>query len=200
MKKLTEEEFLKAELNMGIGFHNRSFVDLANSTASQLHWLKYDSVLDYGCGTGVYADAFMKHGKNVAAYDISTAHTEYIKQNAPHIKLCKRPFTTDLLVWIEVAEHMTDKEIDELMTTIRPKYILFSSTSQKTSRDEEWGHINVKEQSEWVKMFDGYGYSLMKEVASPTLWSKVFELKQEAPIVKETKKKKDGNTEQVVSE
>ncbi len=79
------------------------------------------------------------------------------------------------MLFIEVAEHMTDKELDKLFKSISPKYILFSSTSERTAWDLAWGHINVKEQSEWVKLFGSKGYKLVKETNVPTEWSKLFQ-------------------------
>jgi 2-polyprenyl-3-methyl-5-hydroxy-6-metoxy-1,4-benzoquinol methylase len=78
------------------------------------------------------------------------------------------------MLFIEVAEHMTDKELDKLFKSISPKYILFSSTSERTVWDMAWGHINVKEQNEWVTFFENKGYSLVKETNVPTQWSKLF--------------------------
>lgn len=181
MKKLNDAEFLQWELEMGIGFHNPGFIELANATARQLQDLDYKTVLDYGCGTGVYAAAFAEQGKDVTACDISAAHIEYIKQNAPQLKISKKPITADLLAWIEVAEHMTDKEIDKLLKAIEPRYILFSSTSQKTDQDEAWGHINIKEQDEWIRLLGTYGYQLKKHLAAPTQWAKLFEKTEPTP-------------------
>lgn len=176
--KLNDADFLKAELDMGIGFHNPGFIELAEGTVRQITDIPYQTVLDYGAGTGVYADAFSRAGKKVATFDISPAHREYIKKEAPHLTIAKKPITTDLLVWIEVAEHMTDDEIDKLLGSISPRFVLFSSTSGKTEWDEQWGHINIKDQQEWIALFEKYGYRLNRELGAPTPYSKLFEKKQ----------------------
>lgn len=173
--ELRDKDFLDWELKNGIGFHNPGFKELAKSTVRQLAELDYLTVFDYGCGTGVYADAFQKVGKAVAVWDLFPAHLEYVKKNAPELVIAKRPFTTDLLLWIEVAEHMTDVEIDNLLSKINPKYILFSSTSKRTEWDENWGHINIKEQADWIQLFSRYGYKLKRELSAPTAWAKLFE-------------------------
>lgn len=172
---ITDKEFLKKELGWGIGFHNPIFLNLATSTAEQLDF-EFKTVLDYGAGTGVYSDAFHKLGYDVSVFEIWKAHTDYIKENAPHLKIVKKPVTTDLMLFIEVAEHMTDKELDSLFSKIQPKYILFSSTSDTTDYDMEWGHINLKQQSEWVTYFNKLDYKLIKEYACPTPWTKLFKL------------------------
>jgi len=176
---ITEQEFLDTELAMGIGFHNPAFIDLCNSTASILKMLPdVKTVLDYGAGTGVYSKAFKDAGFEVYYFDIYKPHNEYIKKNAPTIKRLKKPITTDVMAFIEVAEHMTDKELDDLFNIISPTYILFSSTSNTAENDLEWGHINIKTQEDWIKFFDEKGYDYLTDTFKPTTWAKLF-LKKE---------------------
>ncbi len=171
---ITDKEFLKAELDMGISFDNPMFKSLAYHTAEQMKGLG-TSVLDYGAGTGVYADAFHQAGFNVVIWEKFEAHKEYISQKAPHLTIIDKPITTDIMAFIEVAEHMTDKELNALFKKIKPNYILFSSTSQRIPEwDESWGHINIKEQEEWDVFFAEKGYTIYKKVAMPTQWSKIY--------------------------
>jgi 2-polyprenyl-3-methyl-5-hydroxy-6-metoxy-1,4-benzoquinol methylase len=174
---ISPEQFLQTEITMGISFDNEQFVNLANYTAEQMKGYNITTVLDYGAGTGVYADAFHKLGFDVKCFEIWEAHQNYIKANAPHLEIISKPITTDLMLFIEVAEHMTDKEIKALFKKIKPKYILFSSTSEsKPGWDEQWGHINIKQQNEWVDMFFDFGYKLSKELSQPTTYTKLFEI------------------------
>ena len=122
--KITEEDFLKAELDVGIGFHNPYFVKLAEAVAEIVRPLG-STILDYGAGTGVYADAYHRAGMQTFVYEIFEPHRNYIKDNAPHLQIIDQPIQTDILSWIEVAEHMTDLEIGNLFKLIKPKYILF---------------------------------------------------------------------------
>ena len=172
-KMITEEAFLKAELDMGIGFHNPAFTNLAAEVAKMIRPYG-QSILDYGAGTGVYADAYHKAGMETYVYEIFESHKRYIRENASHLKIIDEPITTDVLSWIEVAEHMTDVEIDALLIKIKPKYILFSSTPEHTEWDYEWGHINICSHEEWVKMFEAYGYKLEQNLSLPTAWAKLF--------------------------
>jgi len=172
---ITEQQFLDTELAMGIGFHNPAFIDLCNSTAEIVKSLPdVKTILDYGGGTGVYSKAFQDAGFEVAYFDIFKPHNEYVKKNAPTITRAKKPITTDLMAFIEVAEHMTDEELENLFKQISPKYILFSSTSDKTDNDEEWGHINLKEQDEWIEFWKEKGYVFVANVYRPTPWAKLF--------------------------
>ena len=171
---ITDKEFLATELSMGIAFGNPQFEALTAMTADTVRGLGH-SLLDYGAGTGVYADAFHNAGFDVFIYEIFEAHREYIKANAPHLRIIDKPITTDIMAFIEVAEHMTDKELDALFKKIKPGYILFSSTSErKPGWDEQWGHINLKDQSDWDAYFLGKGYSIYKQLSVPTSWAKIY--------------------------
>jgi 2-polyprenyl-3-methyl-5-hydroxy-6-metoxy-1,4-benzoquinol methylase len=171
---ISEEEFLKTELEMGISLDNPAFIGLANNTAQSVIGLDFRTVMDYGAGVGAYANAFWAWNKKVVIYEKFKPHREYIQKNLPHIEIVDEPITTDLMLFIEVAEHMNNEELDALFEKIKPTYILFSSTSQRTDWDEHWGHINVKEQSEWVTFFESKNYKLVREQSVPTTWSKVF--------------------------
>jgi hypothetical protein len=172
---ITEQEFLEYELNHGIGMHNDLFKDLARNTVAQIEDLPFVSVLDYGAGTGVYSDAYFKAGYDIKAFEIFKSHREYMAKETSYIEIVDEPITTDLLNFIETAEHMTDKELDYLFSKIEPKFILFSSTSQRVPGfDEQWGHINIKEQHEWDNYFKTKGYSKIKDLSLPTTWSKLY--------------------------
>lgn len=171
--KISEADFLKAELDMGIGFHNPYFVKLAEAVAEIVRPLA-STILDYGAGTGVYADAYHRAGMQTYVYEIFEPHREYIRLNAPHLEIVDQPIQTDVLSWIEVAEHMTDEEIDKLFKLIKPKYILFSSTPEHTDWDAEWGHINVKSGDEWDMVMGIYGYIVERNLSLPTPWAKLY--------------------------
>lgn len=160
---------------MGITYTNPSFAELCRLTAyTATNHISFKSVLDFGAGTGAYSKAFMDAGYQVFTYEIWDAHKQYMKDNVPNINLIDNPVTTDLMLWIEVAEHMTDDEIKQLFSTISPQFILFSSTSDTTPWDAAWGHINIKQQDEWVTLFDMLGYTLVANIDKPTTYSKIF--------------------------
>jgi hypothetical protein len=173
---ITEEEFLATELSVGISPDNPDFVELARQTAERvISACGFKTVMDYGAGTGVYASEMSKQGKDVIVWEKFKPHREFIKNRFPHLEIIPAPITTDLMMFIEVAEHMTDDELLNLFTKIQPNFILFSSTSERTEQDEAWGHINIKSQQEWIDMFDTFGYSLKQDMNLPTNWSKLFE-------------------------
>ena len=86
------------------------------------------------------------------------------------------PNQCDLIVTIEVLEHLTDDQINEYLENIEAKYLLLSSTPYTTTpeRDALWGHINIKSVDEWIEFVADYGYSLEKRLTIPTDWTLLF--------------------------
>lgn len=163
---ITEKEFLLQGIEWGISADNPAFVELARKTAEQID-IPVKTVLDYGAGTGVYANEFKKLGYDVSCYEIWDAHRDYIKQHFD-LNIVSEPFNADLLVMIEVAEHMTNKEISDLFTSIKCPYLLFSGCNTTSDKDEYWGHINVKSTNDWHDMLKIFGYEILKKVDYPT--------------------------------
>ena len=173
---ITENDFLKAEietLNLTIG--NVDFVALAQEVAEYCKKFEPESVLDFGCGTGVYSEVLRREGFNIIGQDIFKSHRDYCKENYPLLKVYQKPRQSDLMLWIEVAEHMTDQEISKALEVVMPRIILFSSTPNKTEFDEDWGHINIKNENEWIDMFADFGYELIEKPQTPTLWALTFQ-------------------------
>jgi 2-polyprenyl-3-methyl-5-hydroxy-6-metoxy-1,4-benzoquinol methylase len=175
MAKCTDKEFLQTELKMGVSLDNPAFMDLARNTVAQLNGYGA-SILDYGCGVGAYSKAAIDHGFKVYAFEKFKSHKEYLKKNLPELKLVTKLPKTDILMFIETAEHMTDDEIKTIFQQINPIWILFSSTSLETFNDEMWGHINIKDQKDWDEFFLQLGYRIHKQVSLPTEWSKIYQL------------------------
>lgn len=179
---LNEDEFLEAELKMGIGFHNREFITFCMASVRGL--MKYNdikTVIDFGAGTGVYSKCFYELGYRVLAIEKFKSHREYMEKYAKPVPVYSLEqwrdevkTKVDLLFWIEVAEHMTDEEVDEVFERIDATYVCFSAPSDHHEYDEKWGHINVKEQSEWINLFKAKGYRLIEEPGGPTAWTKLF--------------------------
>jgi 2-polyprenyl-3-methyl-5-hydroxy-6-metoxy-1,4-benzoquinol methylase len=173
---LTEDQFLEAELiNFQLTMDNPDFVALAQEVADYCKKFKPESVLDFGCGTGVYSEIFRREGFNILGQDIFKSHRDYCKENYPLLKVYQKPRQADLMLWIEVAEHMSDQEISKALEVVLPRIILFSSTPNKTEFDEDWGHINIKTEKDWIAMFKELGYKLIEKPKTPTLWALTFQ-------------------------
>ena len=174
---LIEQQFIEQEIAMGITPDNKEFVELAASTIKQAKTMvPFGTLLDYGAGVGVYAEEARKAGYQVYVYEKFVAHRDFIGKRFPELEIIDEPITTDIMLFIEVAEHMTDKELDTLFDTIRPGYILFSSTPHSAPNDKEWGHINIKQQGKWIEFFKQKGYDLHKYLFVPTHWALMFKI------------------------
>jgi hypothetical protein len=71
-------------------------------------------------------------------------------------------------------EHITDDKLNDLLTNVDCKYFHFSSTPNTTDFDEDWGHINVKQEHEWIALFEQHNYELLSNIEVPTTWSLLF--------------------------
>lgn len=170
--KITTQEFLRLEIEaMNLTLKNKAFVKLATAVADYILTFGPGKTIDYGCGTGVYSEICRKKGIDITAVDIWETHREYCRTNYRKLKVTDSPLKADTMLWIEVAEHMTDEEIKNVLDIICPQNILFSSTYEHTIMDLDWGHINIKPPGEWVKMFDTLGYDFVASPSVPTPWA-----------------------------
>lgn len=170
--KITEEQFLKAELDlMNLTIDNSDFVALAKQVSDYISQYNPKSIIDFGCGTGVYSEVLRRYGFNIVAQDIFKSHRDYCRKAYPDLKIIATPKEAEMMLFIEVAEHMEDEEIKLAIFKISPELILFSSTPEVTENDERWGHINVKHESEWVEFWSGLGYELIDKPETPTQWA-----------------------------
>ncbi len=95
---MSDKEFLATELENGIGMHNPDFKELARLTVEQIKDLEIKTVLDYGAGTGVYADAYYLAGYDIKAFEVFKAHRDYMKEQVPHIHILKNPLINAAVV------------------------------------------------------------------------------------------------------
>jgi hypothetical protein len=175
---ITPAEFLKLELEMGISADNPAFRDLARKTAECITE-PYTDVFDFGAGTGLYSNAFHELGKPVFAFEIWEEHRRYMFEKFPHLVQTQTIFTTDLLLMIEVAEHMTEAELRYFFSRVTPRLILFSSTPYSNPEfDAMWGHIHILPPEEWVFFFKGLGYEVKRMPGLPTPWAMLLERTQ----------------------
>jgi 2-polyprenyl-3-methyl-5-hydroxy-6-metoxy-1,4-benzoquinol methylase len=173
---ITEQEFLNAEVEiMNLTMNNEAFVNLAKSVSNYCRKFDASNVIDYGCGTGVYSEVLRMEGYNVMAQDVFKSHRDYCKQQYSELNVIARPKAAELMLFIEVAEHMTDQEIKNAIDFIEPRIILFSSTPESTVNDAQWGHINIKQEPEWIEFWKGLGYAVLEKPQTPTSWSLTLE-------------------------
>lgn len=193
MPVISDEEFLRVELENGVSAENPAYVSLMRSTAEYLMLIvKPDSVLEIGSGTGVFVremmlifgDSFTMPSK-VIGIEPSKCHYEYAHRHSTHPVTLVSPteafeYVTDYwhtIVSIEVFEHLTDAQIVQYLDTFKSKYFLLTSTPYATTpeQDEAWGHINIKQPHEWEEIFAMYGYKVKDRPRIPTEWAILFE-------------------------
>ena len=186
-RKLTDQEYLQEELRRGFVYSNKYYSanmdKLAKYIANELGCM---SSFEIGCGTGTLLRLMIDQGVTAWGFDTSIPHKRYWDMNVggqwidrfhqgESIRIAEH---FDCMVSIEVFEHLTDKQIKDYMVDASGNcdYFVFSSTSVLDTPlfDLQWGHINVKPQSEWVDLFAEYGFELHKEINFPTEWTKVF--------------------------
>ena len=122
------------------------------------------SVVDVGCGRGLWLKAFMEQGiEDVAGYDGDYLDREKLAFPKEHFHTAdlEKPITPDrsfdLAVCLEVGEHLSDSISDALVQTLTASapVVLFSAAIplQGGSR-----HINEQWPEYWEKKFAAHGY------------------------------------------
>jgi hypothetical protein len=167
------------EMKLSINMDNEGYVSMFENTAKKIREItNAKSFTDCGGGMGVYAyanrDILNKY------YDLSPLHCEYASKYIPKEKIIQGDFTTlkidekELVSSIEVMEHIEDEKLIPFLKNLECKYFHFSSTPHKTDFDIEWGHINIKQENEWIKLFEDCGFKYHSNVDLPTSWSLLF--------------------------
>lgn len=189
--KLTDQQFLDEELRRGFTYLNPDYAENMNRLALFIaNDLEAKSAFEIGCGTGTLLRQMLDLKIGAWGYDPSVPHKGYWDEhiggvfkdrfiNCPKIRMNQ---WFDVIVSIEVFEHCTDEQIRQYLWDVscNCQYFVFSSTSEHDTPefDEEWGHINVKTQAQWVKLFREYGFELDRKLKFPTAWTKVFKSKK----------------------
>lgn len=133
------------------------------------------SVLDFGCGEGVWLAAFKELGiADVFGIDGDYVDTRRLKVSLDNFKSAdlSKPIALgrsfDLAICLEVAEHLCCESADVLVTSLvnHSPVILFSAAiplQQGTDhRNEQWP-------SYWMSKFAEHGYTLL-DVVRPKFW------------------------------
>lgn len=179
---LTTKDFFKAEMDAGIHADNPEYVALMKGVADAIKTdLKAQTVFEIGHGVGVLINELNKQGISARGCDPSPEHHEYalskfttlgvyLESDASQIES-----ESDCLVSIEVFEHIPDESLELILQKHKAKWFVFSSTPHRAENDEEWGHINIKTEAEWIALFEKHGWKLSKRITIPTEWALLFE-------------------------
>lgn len=178
---MTDEECFSHEQSIGVNLENDSYVELFRSTAKEiLSITKAKSFIDLGGGVGAYTKAMLEQGVECTYYDLSKIQHKYASERLGLKEMYCDDFTTkklpkvDLMASIEVMEHIEDAKLIPFLKSAQCNYFHFSSTPERTDFDEQWGHINIKSESEWIELFTKCGLKFEQKISLPTTWSLLF--------------------------
>jgi len=127
---------------------------------------RYDpkSIIDIGCGDGIYLEEFSKRGIDVMGYDNSKAAVKLCKHkgiNAQRMNFVKDEMNLnrefDLAICFEVAEHLPTSASDRLIKLLSA----CADTVAFTAAPPGQGgihHINEQPYEYWIEKFNNEGY------------------------------------------
>lgn len=190
MGKLSLKEFFETELRAGQTQEDPNYKRLHYYLGKVIEQrLNPQSILEIGCGTGALLEYFIR-ATNVEyiGVDINPYSRDYFLDRNPGYEnnyalkdILEFPITTygDLVVSIETMEHIEQDIIDVILPKLARhyKWFYFSSTPFKTTpeQDEEWGHISIHADHQWVRLFRKHGWIFNSWMDTPTEWSMLFE-------------------------
>lgn len=135
-----------------------------------MKYFKPQSVIDIGCGVGLYLKEFNNKGVKILGYDGSPAA---IKNSLVGAKIKLHDLTKplklnkrfDLCLCIEVAEHLEKRYSDRLAKTLTnlSNIIIFTAATPGQG-PISIGHINEQPSGFWKKKFKKYFYFLDKNL------------------------------------
>ena len=176
MQTASEKEFFDHELSIGVTPENPEYFELMDRTANIIKNYARN-VIEIGAGMGTLGECLEHKGIYYYGIEPNKYHREFARSRGITLNdLGNYPTHTQLIVSIEVFEHLTDEQITEYLTTIEAEYLYLSSTPYTTTPefDTWWGHINIKQEEGWIEFMAKFRYSLYRKVDIPTEWSLIF--------------------------
>ena len=172
---ISDKEFFDCEVAAGVTPENPDYYRLMEETANVIDRYNVKAIIEIGSGMGTLIEVLNKRGYKTYGIEPNEYHRDHAKGRGVKLHdLNTYPDKCDMIVSIEVLEHLTDDEIDEYLKRIEAQYFFLSSTPTRTDWDLNWGHINIKTEDEWVTLFKKYEYKLADRLTMPTPWSLMF--------------------------
>ena len=175
--KASDKEFYDYEVSIGVTPENPDYYNLMDQVAYNISLIAKD-VIEIGAGMGTLGECLLKRNCSYYGIEPNKYHREFAKTRGIELHdLGDYPNKCDLIISIEVFEHLTDRQINDYLSTIEAKYFYFSSTPHLTTPefDNWWGHINIKQENEWISLFNKFGYKLIAKNGMPTDWTLIFQ-------------------------
>jgi 2-polyprenyl-3-methyl-5-hydroxy-6-metoxy-1,4-benzoquinol methylase len=173
----TPKEFFDHEISIGVTPENPEYWNLMKATAEIIEQYDPKSVIEIGAGMGTLGECLSILKINYYGIEPNKYHRAFAKNRGQLLHgLNNYPNRCDLIVSIEVFEHLTDEQINDYLESIEANYLLLSSTPYTTTEefDAWWGHINIKSTDQWIEFMAEYGYNLEKRLTIPTDWTLLF--------------------------
>jgi SAM-dependent methyltransferase len=134
------------------------------------------SLLDVGCGSGTWASTALRLGAAdvigvdgdwIAEEDLQLEPERFVRHDLTRPLDLGRTF--DLVVCLEVAEHLPADAADELLASLvrhAPAVLFSAAIPYQGGRN----HVNEQWQSHWIARFDALGLGV-HDVVRPAVWS-----------------------------
>lgn len=120
--------------------------------------LDFETVMDAGCGTGLYIKEFENIGKEVFGFDAN------IDANPPTIRDLRMPLNLgkyDLVFCIEVAEHIDPEYADVFVRNLvraTDKWLVMTACPPRPKSEyTKVAHVNEQKKEYWVKKVESCG-------------------------------------------
>lgn len=131
----------------------------------------FKSIVDIGCGIGIYLKEFKAEGKEILGYDGAPAAISkslvgdnIILHDLSLPLVLNKKF--DLCLSIEVAEHLPEESADTFVSTITnaADTVIFTAAIPGQA-DRELGHINEQPHEYWIEKFEAEKFVFDKELS-----------------------------------
>jgi SAM-dependent methyltransferase len=128
------------------------------------------SIVDAGCGTGIYLRPFVERGLDVTGIDGSSASQRHAVIDPDLIRLADvtRPLSLgrrfDIALCFEVAEHIEPEASAGLVECVTglSDTVLFTAATKGQGGHH---HVNEQDREFWIDLFDGRGFRYEKQLS-----------------------------------
>jgi SAM-dependent methyltransferase len=127
---------------------------------------KIQSVTDFGCGLGEYLAKLSPIVNNAIGVEGSIpkqAKFEYIIQGDLTTDLKSKAFTSDLVISLEVGEHIPAEFMGVYLDNITNHSAKYLITSWAVRGQAGFGHVNCLDNNEIIPEFEKRGFKLMEK-------------------------------------
>lgn len=168
------KQLISGKYNLDNAYDSDFFLFNLADSRPQAEWLApklaatlgIKTMVDIGCATGHWVDAFLKCGVDAKGIEGSRSASTYLVCPKDRVvfadlreSLTSPAKDVDLVVSIEVAEHIELRYVDTFLQNIvryNPKHIFMTAAPPG-----QGGHFHVNEQpfDYWIKQFQKFGYT-----------------------------------------